>query len=173
MALKSKQEFKKSFVKRSFSECAKLIKDSFTPSKETSLPYIGLEHIEQGTLRISSIGKSSDVISQKLKFKKNDILFGKLRPYFRKVVRPNFDGVCSTDIFVVRAKEGFSQNFLYYLMASQEFVNHSSQGSQGTKMPRASWEFLEKYEQGIPSLEEQEEIGVGSKRKLNAPNIKL
>ena len=74
-------------------------------------------------------------------------------------MRPNFDGICSTDIFVVRAKEGFSQTFLYYLMASQEFVNHSSRGSQGTKMPRASWEFLEKYEQGIPSLEEQEEIG--------------
>jgi type I restriction enzyme, S subunit len=150
--LKSKQV-------QEFKEIAELIQDNLLPSKKNPVPYIGLEHIEQGTLRLSSIGKSSEVISQKLKFKKNDILFGKLRPYFRKVIRPNFDGICSTDIFVVRAKEGISQIFLYYVMASNEFVNYSSQGSQGTKMPRASWDFLEKYEQMIPSLDEQEKIG--------------
>ena len=142
-----------------FKEIAELIKDQFIPTKNISMPYIGLEHIEQGTLRLSSIGKSSDITSQKFKFKKNDILFGKLRPYFRKVVRPSFDGICSTDIFVVRAKEGVSQIFLYYVMATNEFVNYSSQGSQGTKMPRASWDFLEKYEQWVPSLDEQERIG--------------
>lgn len=138
---------------------AELIKDHFTPSKDNPIAYLGLEHIEQQTLRISSIGKSSDITSQKLKFKKNDILFGKLRPYFRKVVRPNFDGICSTDIFVVRAKKGISQSFLYYVMASNAFVNYSSQGTQGTKMPRASWDFLEKYEQFTPTLEKQERIG--------------
>jgi type I restriction enzyme, S subunit len=142
-----------------FKEMAELIKDHFTPSKDNPIAYLGLEHIEQQTLRISSIGKSSDITSQKLQFKKNDILFGKLRPYFRKVVRPNFDGICSTDIFVVRAKKGISQSFLYYVMASNEFVNYSSQGTQGTKMPRASWDFLEKYEQFTPTLEKQERIG--------------
>ena len=95
---------------KSFGLSASLIRESYVPTKNESLPYLGLEHIEQNTLRLSSIGKSSNVISQKFKFQKDDILFGKLRPYFRKVIRPNFEGICSTDIFVVRAKKGiFSQ----------------------------------------------------------------
>lgn len=96
---------------KSFGDIALLIKDSFKPDKDNSLPYIGLEHVQQKTLQLAGIGNSSDVISQKFKFKKGDILFGKLRPYFRKVIRPEFDGVCSTDIFVVRANVGTGNNF--------------------------------------------------------------
>lgn len=157
--MKSDTILKKTRELKLFSEYAEVIKESVLPTENTNIPYVGLEHIEQNTLRLSSIGKSSDVISQKFKFKKGDILFGKLRPYFRKVIRPHFDGICSTDIFVVRAKEGISQTFLYYLMASQKFVNYSSQGTEGTRMPRAAWDFLEKYEQQIPSFDNQEKIG--------------
>ena len=92
-------------------EFAELVIQPYQPSSGENLNYIGLELIEQQTLRLSGIGNSSDVISQKHKFKAGDILFGKLRPYFRKVVRPSFDGVCSTDIWVVRAKPGFDQKF--------------------------------------------------------------
>ena len=157
--MKSKIILKKTRKPKLFSECANVIKESFLPSNNVSVPYIGLEHIEQNTLRFSSIGDSSKVVSQKFKFKKGDILFGKLRPYFRKVVRPFFDGICSTDIFVVRAKEEISQTFLYYLMASHEFVDYSSQGTEGTRMPRTTWDFLGNFEQEIPSFDVQEKIG--------------
>ena len=163
----------KNLIKRKlFLHYAELIKEPVIPPLKYLIPYVGLEHIEQNTLRFSSIGKSSDAVSTKFKFKNNDILFGKLRPYFRKVVKPNFGGICSTDIFVVRSKEGTSQSFLYYLMASQKFVDYASRGSEGTRMPRVKWEFLEKYEQEIPSIIKQEKIAkilsdLDSKIKIN------
>lgn len=121
-------------------------------------PYIGLEHIQQQTLRLLSIGKSTDVVSGKYVFKSGDILFGKLRPYFRKVVRPKFEGVCSTDIFVIRSKNGVDQGFLYYLMASEEMVAVASKASEGTKMPRASWNYLQNVDISLPHLPEQRRI---------------
>jgi len=83
---------------------AEEIRKLFEPSKEGVYPYIGLEHIEQYALKLNGIGKSTDTISTKKKFEEGDILFGSLRPYFRKVVRPRFRGVCSTDITVIKSK---------------------------------------------------------------------
>jgi type I restriction enzyme S subunit len=122
------------------------------------MPYIGLEHIEEGTLRLLKLGTSTDVISAKSRFESGDILFGKLRPYFRKVLRPHFSGVCSTDIFVVRAKQDIDQGYLFYWMASQEFVDAATRASEGTKMPRAKWDFLERIEKPVPPLSEQRAI---------------
>ena len=124
---------------KSFGDCAELIGDTVQPSETLGLPYIGLEHISQGQLSLLGFGKSDDVISAKSKFRKGDILFGKLRPYFRKVIIAPFDGLCSTDIWVVRAKSGTDQRYLYYWMASEEFVETASRASEGTKMPRAQW----------------------------------
>jgi len=122
------------------------------------MPYIGLQHIEEGTLRLSETGNTNDVISTKSRFESGDILFGKLRPYFRKVIRPGFSGICSTDIMVVRAKQGIYQGFLFYWMASQEFVDTATRGSEGTKMPRAKWDFLQRIIKPIPPLLEQRAI---------------
>ena len=140
-------------------DVARLLKKQYSPNQEDDLAYIGLEHIEQQTLRLNGIGKSSKVTSQKFKFSSGDILFGKLRPYFRKVYRPKFDGVCSTDIWVVRAKEGFEQGFLFYFVANQDFINEANSGSSGTRMPRADWDHLSKTEWNIPeSIEVQRRI---------------
>jgi type I restriction enzyme S subunit len=122
------------------------------------MPYIGLEHIEEGTLRLLKLGTTTDVISAKSRFESGDILFGKLRPYFRKVVRPRFSGICSTDIWVVRTKQDIDQGYLFYWMASQEFVDAATQASEGTKMPRAKWDFLERIEKPVPPLPEQRAI---------------
>mgnify|MGYP001247305559 FL=1 len=123
-------------------QIAHLVKDTFKPNAEESLPYIGLEHIEEQQLRLNSIGHSSEVISNKFYFQPNDVLFGKLRPYFRKVVQPKFKGVCSTDIWVLRAKQGFDQDFLYYFVANKDFVDLSNNADTGTRMPRADWDFM-------------------------------
>ena len=87
-----------------FSEIAELRKEQIAPNGK-ELPYIGLEHIEQQTLRLNGIGSSTGLASNKFKFYKGDILYGKLRPYFRKVYQADFDGVCSTDIFVIKNKK--------------------------------------------------------------------
>jgi type I restriction enzyme S subunit len=141
-----------------FGDCAVRVKDTVHPENAHGMPYIGLEHITEGTLSLNGWGDASDVISNKARFQKGDILFGKLRPYFRKVVVAPFDGVCSTDIWVVRSQPGIDQRFLYYIMASLEFVEQATRASEGTKMPRAKWDYLEKLEYSIPPLPEQKAI---------------
>ncbi len=141
-----------------FGNCAVAIKDTFFPTEASKEAYVGLEHIEPNTLRVAGHSVASSTISQKLKFRKGDILFGKLRPYFRKVALARFDGVCSTDFWVVRAKNGFDQNFLFYLMASQEFVDFVNQASEGTRMPRAKWSYAENFTFPDIGIDEQKAI---------------
>jgi type I restriction enzyme S subunit len=141
-----------------FGDCAELARDIVQPGNAQGMPYIGLEHISQGHLSLLGFGKSEDVISAKSRFRRGDILFGKLRPYFRKVILAPFDGVCSTDIWVVRAKPGVVQRFLFYWMASDEFIETSNRASEGTKMPRAQWEYVERIQQEIPGETEQRAI---------------
>ena len=142
----------------SFGECATLIRENVSVPDSEDVPYIGLEHIGQGTLSLLAYGHSNSVTSTKARFQRGDILFGKLRPYFRKVVRAPFDGICSTDIWVVRAKEGVDLGFLYYCMASWPFVDFATAGAQGTRMPRAKWEHVSRYEIVLPPLAEQRSI---------------
>lgn len=121
-------------------------------------PYIGLEHIEENTLRLNSIGDSSNLESNKYRFKSGDVLFGKLRPYFRKVVKPDFDGICSTDLWVIRAKEDMDTRFMFYFFANREMVNIAYSSCSGTRMPRADWSFLSQTAWNIPPLAEQKAI---------------
>jgi len=134
------------------------VKEAYSPNKSEKLYYIGLEHIEPENLKLNSIGYSSEVTSNKFRFIKNDILFGKLRPYFRKVVKPQFDGICSTDIWVFRAKEGINQEFLFYFLANWDFVDTANGSETGTRMPRADWDFLKDTSWFIPEKTEQIQI---------------
>lgn len=85
-------------------------------------------------------------------------MFGSLRPYFRKVARPGFDGVCSTDITVVRSRPGTDQRFLHYFIANQAFVDYATNVSIGTRMPRSNWNVLSKSEWPFPDLRTQRKI---------------
>ena len=139
-------------------DCATLVRDSVMPSACTDLPYIGLEHIGRGTLSLNDVGSAREVESMKTAFRAGDILFGKLRPYFRKVVRPRFDGICSTDIWVIRPEENVDAGFLFYMLASRKFVDFASQGAEGTRMPRAKWEPASRLAVRLPAVSEQRAI---------------
>ena len=143
---------------RDFRDCAVLIREKVSLPNERDVPYIGLEHIGKETLSLVGHGESNSVTSAKARFQRGDILFGKLRPYFRKVVRAPFDGICSTDIWVVRAVEGVDQEFLFYCMASWPFVDFATAGAEGTRMPRAKWEHVSRYAIFLPPLPEQRAI---------------
>lgn len=142
-----------------FEDSATLIRKNTAPSSLTSsVPYIGLEHIAQEKLQLNGIGESTDVTSTKQCFQSGDILFGKLRPYFRKVVRPNFDGICSTDIWVIRPKGDVDSRFLFYWCSSWGFVNFVDAASEGTRMPRAKWDVAQNHQIPDFTISEQEII---------------
>lgn len=153
-------------------DACELSRETWLPDSKSHIPYIGLEHIGQGTLTLVSIGDSSEVESIKLRFKKGQILFGKLRPYFKKVIQAKFDGICSSDIFVIQAKRGFDNGFIRYLFSSDDLVAEATRSSEGTRMPRASWDYLAQLSRPMPKFDEQVEIAkilddIGKKIDLN------
>ncbi|MDX9913758.1 MAG: restriction endonuclease subunit S [Candidatus Moranbacteria bacterium] len=134
-----------------------IIKDSWKPGDGFS-KYLGLEHINENSLTLNGIGNSGELKSNKFKFENGDILFGKLRPYFRKVVMPKFSGVCSTDIWVMRAKDSFDQKYLFYFVANPIFIDKSMGANTGTHMPRADWNYLKNTKWKFPEYGEQKQI---------------
>lgn len=106
------------------------------------VPYVGLEHLPRRHLWLGELGASSEVTSAKTEFAAGDTLFGKLRPYFHKVVSAPVEGVCSTDILVLRPREVQMAGLVLAAAASDETVNEMAAKSAGTKMPRANWQDL-------------------------------
>jgi type I restriction enzyme S subunit len=113
-------------------------------------PYVGLEHIPRRSLALDEWATTSDLGSNKLAFKKGEVLFGKIRPYFHKVCVAPFDGVCSADTFVIRSREPINYAFVVACVSSDEFVAHATATSNGSKMPRANWDVLESYDVVLP-----------------------
>src|SRR5690606_27479004 len=117
-------------------------------------PYIGLEDIGQGTGTIISVGRASEATSQKSGFLAGDILFGKLRPNLKKVARPDFDGICSTDVVVFRAKAKVDPDFAFKVLSSDPVIAHAVAQAAGTKMPRAHARSVLNFETILPPLDE-------------------
>ena len=115
-----------------------------------STPYIALEHMPRRCIALSEWGAADGLESNKFEFKRGEILFGKLRPYFHKVGVAPVDGVCSTDIVVVAPRERPWFGFVLGHVSSDAFVEHTNAGSTGTKMPRTSWAEMARYPVVIP-----------------------
>ncbi len=139
---------------------AGLKKKTVRPKDFNGEKYIGLEHIGQGDFLLNGTGVASDVTSNKFRFKSNDILYGKIRPYFKKVYKPQFSGICSTDILIIKSisEEIVTQEYLYQLIKTQAFTDKAVETSSGTKMPRADWNSLEQVGFTFPPLQEQKSI---------------
>ena len=127
------------------------------PGENGQTPYVALEHILSGGT-LSSYGQSEDSVSAKARFREGDTLYGKLRPNLRKVVRADFDGVCSTEILAIFAKAQGDGRFLSHLIRSDLLHRHAMQGITGTKMPRTSWGHLKTFDFVSPPLPEQRAI---------------
>ena len=145
---------------KSIGEVAANVTDKFLPLDDDSMvmKYIGLEHIHSEKNRIVESGSSTNVISSKTIFKEGDTLFGKLRPYLKKVVIAEFSGICSTDILSIRPKTSIQPQFLFRVLSSDNTIAFAMQGAAGNIMPRTSWKELKKLRFGLPSLSEQQQI---------------
>ena len=124
----------------------------------SEIPYIGLEHIGQDSGNLEGVGNAAEVVSAKNVFKVGDVLFGKLRPNLKKYWQTEFEGICSTDILVLRPLEGILNEYLYYLVQSNPFLSLAMSDAVGTKMPRTSWKRLGGFEFLLPPFFEQERI---------------
>lgn len=134
-----------------FSDLAREVRDTVSPEAvDPAMPYVGLEHFSRRSTTLAERGSAADVSSLKARFRRGDILFGKIRPYFHKVAWAPFDGVASTDAIIWRPMPGLAAQAL--LQASDDaFVAHSVQTSNGTKMPRANNKVLADYRCALAS----------------------
>lgn len=125
--------------------------------EDSPLPYLGLEHIESWTGRKveGEISNSEGLASS---FVVGDVLFGKLRPYLAKVHLAQQDGLISSEALVVRSKDELHAEFLKYYMLSRDFINIVDSSTYGSKMPRASWDFIGNLPLLLPDVEEQKVI---------------
>lgn len=139
-------------------ELCDLISEQVHPADVPEALYVGLEHVTPGRLRRSGGGIAADVQSHKYAFRRNDILYGKLRPYLDKAILADTDGVCTTELLVLRAKPGVDPRFLACLVHDPDFVEHALTGVTGAHHPRTSWAHIAQFERPRFSFEEQRTI---------------
>lgn len=141
-----------------FSEAVTLSSLKHQPIKQEELFYIGLEHIEKHSGKLTSKVGIEKITTIKNKFSKGDILYGKLRPNLNKVYLSNEEGVCSTDILVLKLSDNCLGKYLHHIMLSTAFVNEMSENTSGVNLPRVSTKFIMNYKIPLPTVKEQCQI---------------
>lgn len=120
------------------------VHDAVDPMKlSANTPYIGLEHMPRRSISLGEWGSAEAVTSTKLAFRTGDILFGKIRSYFHKVGITFVDGITSSDAVVLSPSDKKFRMYVLTIVSSDEFVKISAKtAKQGSKMPRADWNYL-------------------------------
>ena len=128
-----------------------------SPSHFPDQPFIGMDHVEAHTTKIIGSVPSRQMKSNASRFYKDDILYGRLRPYLNKVAQPAFDGLASGEFIVFEGSELIDPGFLRYRLHAQDFVNFASHLNEGDR-PRVSFEQIGNFEILVPPPEEQRRI---------------
>lgn len=130
--------------------CAQLINKKY---KIENKPVVALENIEGSTGKY--LPSASQYTGEDVGFIKNDILFGKLRPYLAKVYLCQGTGISFGDLLTYRPRDNIYPRFLFYIMISSSFIEIVNSSTYGTKMPRASSDFINEMQISLPPIEEQ------------------
>ena len=120
---------------------------------EHAAPYIGLDLMPRGSTVLTEWLTEDAPTGQTATFERGDILFGKLRPYFRKVGVAPIAGRCSMEILVLRPTRPEYYGLLLGHAASGRFIEHCDAVSRGTRMPRAEWKDASTFEIAMPPVE--------------------
>jgi type I restriction enzyme M protein len=137
------------------------IADNIDPTQLSGeVNYIGLENVESNTGSLVGEVRSNfeEIKSAKTKFQIGDVLYGKLRPNLNKVYLSEFSGICSTDIYVLRANENIDNKYLSEMLRSPYFNTEVLKGLGGTQLPRVSIDYLANLQLPLPPLEIQRQI---------------
>jgi type I restriction enzyme S subunit len=133
--------------------------------------YISTENMLPDKAGITS-ASSLPSVAQTQAFVTGDVLVSNIRPYFKKIWFAEYDGGCSNDVLVFRAKNGTDKRFLYYVLSNDAFFDYSMATSKGTKMPRGDKVAIMNYEVPVFPYETQVKIasvldGIDQKIKTN------
>jgi len=140
------------------SDLCELVATQVDPRTQPEAAYIGLEHLASGRFVRIGAGTAADVQSSKYAFRAGDVLYGKLRPYLDKAILAEGDGVCTTELLVLRPKEGVDPRFVVGVVHAPTFVEHAVSGMTGVQHPRTSWGHIKTFE--LPAFDETEQKNI-------------
>jgi type I restriction enzyme S subunit len=123
-----------------------------------TLPYVGLEDIQSNTGKFVGTLSVEKVKSQTFRFNQSHVLYGRLRPYLNKVLLPDFEGHCSTEIFPLKPNRGIDRKYLFYWLSSDSTVAEINATCTGARMPRADMNKVRSLELPLPPIHEQRNI---------------
>lgn len=118
--------------------------ESEVPAESRRSIYVGLEHVVSGAFQLSRWASPKDFKSSAFVFGSGDVLYGKLRPYLDKAVALQSDGLCSTELLVLRPREGVPPEYLLAVLHSQDFITYA-QSSADKQYPRTSWSWISQF----------------------------
>ena len=125
---------------------------------KSGMPIVGLEHITPGEVTLSNWDTDTDNTFTK-RFRKGDMLFGRRRAYLKKAAQAPFDGICSGDITVIRAKEDcMLPELLPFIIQNDNLFDFAVGKSAGSLSPRVKWDNLKNYTFELPLMEEQKKL---------------
>ncbi|MDP2316692.1 MAG: restriction endonuclease subunit S [Pseudomonadota bacterium] len=148
---------------RTLAELVDVVSGQVDPKKEpySSMLHVGGENVESGSGRLHGLitATAGGLISGKYPFQPGDVLYSKIRPYLNKVALVDFQGICSADIYPLRAKATeIDPKFLVYLLRSPDFLWYSAQHSARAAIPKINREALLSFATRVPDLVEQRRI---------------
>jgi type I restriction enzyme S subunit len=135
-------------------------RQAVSPDEITSgTTYVGLENITgEGAFVDVGTVNAGELASGKFRFSGEHILYGKLRPYLRKIARPQFNGVCSTDILPIRPGSSVDRDYLAHFLRLDTSISFANSRTTGANLPRISPSALESIELPLPPIGEQRRI---------------
>lgn len=119
--------------------------------------YIGMEHVEAHTNKILATVSASSMASSAAVFAAGNVLYGRMRPYLNKVVRPEFSGLASAEFIVFPQSLALDLDFLLMRLSASDFVRFACSQYEGDR-PRVKFEQLGKFSLSLPPLAEQTRI---------------
>ncbi len=126
--------------------------------KGSKLPYLGLENITSETMELLNDVKVPESTSSTFKFDNTHLLYGRLRPYLKKIFLPSFKGQCSTEIFCIKPSENIDRSYLAYWLLSPSVLFKIKEGCTGARMPRANMKELLNFDFPNLGISEQKKI---------------
>ncbi|EPR1452811.1 restriction endonuclease subunit S [Citrobacter koseri] len=123
-----------------------------------SMVLVAPDHIEAGTgLLISKqTAKEQNAISGKYVFHPGDTLYSKIRPYLKKAIYANFNGLCSADMYPLRPKEGIEPKFILPLILGERFSKYAESVSARSGMPKINRAEIADFLFVIPSQRKEQ-----------------
>ncbi|OUM90518.1 MAG: hypothetical protein BAA01_12100 [Bacillus thermozeamaize] len=105
-----------------------------------NIPYVPIDELSSKSLMISGYKSGLEAKSSLIRFQRNDILFGAMRPYFHKVCIAPFDGITRSTCFVLRPRKNHYFSFSVLCLFSEQTVAFATANSKGSTIPYAVWD---------------------------------